>query len=237
MSQTTSALLALRELLLSGELAGGERLLEVPLAERLGMSRTPVRTALARLAAEGLLEELTYGGYVVRRFGETDVHEAIEMRGALEGLAARFAAEKKPTAEAIAPLAALLDRIDAVLGAPQIGEDDFEAYVELNARFHVALMDLADSPALAQQLARVCALPFASPSGFVMAQPHSILVVAQHQHRCVLEAIVAHDAARAESLMREHARLARRNLQLAADAHEPLRGVAGAALIELRRQA
>ena len=82
-SQTVKALLALRELLLNGEIKAGERLSEVWAVDRLGVSRTPVRAALARLEEEGFLEALPSGGYAVKIFTELDAFEAIEIRGAL----------------------------------------------------------------------------------------------------------------------------------------------------------
>lgn len=239
MSQTVSALLRLRDLILSGELAAGQRLQELAVVERLGVSRTPVRAALARLAEEGLVEPAASGGYAVRAFSEREVDEAIELRGVLEGLAARLAAERGVAPERLAPLKTCLAEIDAVLGAMRLTEAHFERYVELNERFHERLTSLADSPMLAQQIARAYALPFASPSGFVKVQatqPQAghILAVAQDQHRCVLEAVENREGARAEAIMREHARLARRNLQLAMRDQEALRQVRGAALIARR---
>src|ERR1700704_2084456 len=96
-SQMMRALLRLRELILSGEFAPGERMSELPLVERLGVSRTPLRLALAGLEHEGLLRRLTRGGYAVREFTQDDIRDAIELRGVLEGTAARFAAERGPT--------------------------------------------------------------------------------------------------------------------------------------------
>ena len=93
-SQTVKAQLRLRELIVGGELAPGERVPELALVERLGVSRTPVRTALAKLLDEGLLETLPGGGYVVKAFTESDIQDAIEVRGTMEGLAARLAAER-----------------------------------------------------------------------------------------------------------------------------------------------
>ncbi|WP_068879376.1 GntR family transcriptional regulator [Phenylobacterium sp. CCH12-B4] len=225
MSRTLSALLKLRDLILSGELAPGQRLQELAVVDRLNVSRTPVRAALARLQEEGLVEAVPSGGYAVRAFSEEEVDEAIELRGVLEGLAARLAAEKGAAPERLAPLKACLAEIDAVLGATRLSEADFERYVELNERFHARLTALADSPMVAQQIARAYALPFASPSGFVMAQAaqpqaRHILAVAQDQHRCVLEAVERREGARAEAIMREHA---------------ALRQVRGAALIAPRR--
>jgi len=93
-SQTLKALLALRELVLRGELRPGERVSELQMVERLGVSRTPVRMALVRLEEEGLLDAIPSGGFAVKAFSEREVLEAIEIRGTLEGLAARLAAER-----------------------------------------------------------------------------------------------------------------------------------------------
>ena len=107
-SQSVLAQQRLRELILSGELPAGTRILEVPLAERLGVSRTPVRTALVRLEQEGLLEGLPNGGYRVRHFSDHDVRDAIELRGTVEGLAARLAAERGAPAALLATARAQL---------------------------------------------------------------------------------------------------------------------------------
>lgn len=217
-SQAVKAQQRLRELVLSGELAGGSRIAELALVERLGVSRTPIRAALLRLAQEGLLDELPSGGYAVRTFSERDVADAIELRGTMEGLAARLAAERRAAAVLLAEAREVLDGIDAVLAGPALDDAAFEGYVQLNARFHQLLGEMAGSPVLERELDRVVRLPFASPSGFVGVQAGShegrdMLVVAQDQHRQVLEAIEAGEGSRAESIMREHARLARRNLR------------------------
>jgi len=81
-------LLNLREMLLKGDFQPGERISELPLVARLGVSRTPIRLALDRLSHEGLLEVSPSGGFVVREFTLADVWDAIEMRGLLEGAAA-----------------------------------------------------------------------------------------------------------------------------------------------------
>src|SRR5277367_5466698 len=95
-TQITRALLTLREQILSGEFAAGQRMSELPLVERLGVSRTPLRLALATLEHEGLLLALPAGGYVVREFTRADISDATELRGVLEGTASRFAAERGP---------------------------------------------------------------------------------------------------------------------------------------------
>ncbi len=93
-SQAVKAQLRLREMILAGELPAGARIAELAIVERLGVSRTPIRAALMRLEQEGLLESLPNGGYAVRTFSERDVSDAIELRGTVEGLAARLAAER-----------------------------------------------------------------------------------------------------------------------------------------------
>jgi GntR family transcriptional regulator, vanillate catabolism transcriptional regulator len=76
-SQSMRAQLRLREMVVDGELAPGQRITELAMVERLAMSRTPIRTALVRLQEEGLLEPLPGGGFVVRAFSEGDIHDAI----------------------------------------------------------------------------------------------------------------------------------------------------------------
>jgi GntR family transcriptional regulator, vanillate catabolism transcriptional regulator len=235
-SQTVKAQLALRELILGGELQPGARIAELWLVERLGVSRTPVRVALARLAEEGLLDALPSGGYAVKDFSEDDIVDAIELRGTTEGLAVRLAAERGVAPALIAQARECLACIDAALATPALTDECFSIYVQENARFHALLADMAGSPLVKRQLDKVTALPFASPNGFVMAQsigPHArdVLVVAQAQHRMVIEAIVQREGGRAEALMREHARVARRNLQLALQSHKTMHLVPGASLI------
>ena len=121
------ALLQLRELILSGELAGGSRIAELAIVERLGVSRTPVRSALQRLEQEGLLQALPGGGYVVQTFSERDISDAIELRGTLEGLLARLAAERGAPAGVLTEARGVLERIDAVLAAPTLDDDAFSA--------------------------------------------------------------------------------------------------------------
>src|SRR4029434_10699098 len=93
-TQVGRAVLTLRELVLKGQFPPGEHLYEPQLVARLGVSRTPVRQALSRLAHEGLLYMTGTGRYRVREFTMSDVRDAIELRGVLEGTAARLAAER-----------------------------------------------------------------------------------------------------------------------------------------------
>jgi len=238
-SQRLRALLSLRELVLDGELRHGERVSEIPLATRLGVSRTPLRLALAQLEHEGLLDALPTGGYVVRSFTLADVGDAIAVRGALEGAAARIAAERITGPRELEAMYGCVAQLDAVLRADGLGISEFARYVELNERFHALLVELARSDVLRDAIAHACAKPFASPSAFVQVQAvlpesHDILRAAQEQHHEILAAIEAGDGGRAEWVARRHAQLARGNLDVALAGHGALEQVPGGALINLR---
>jgi GntR family transcriptional regulator of vanillate catabolism len=220
MSQTVRAQLALRDMVLSGQLRAGERISELQAVDLTGVSRTPVRMALVRLEDEGLLQAIPSGGFMVKAFSERDILDSIELRGTMEGLAARLAAERGASVRQIEPLKQCLGDIDDLVQQDPISVDAFSAYVALNARFHALLNELCGSAPVMRQIDRVAALPFASPSAFVMAQSglpeaHQILLIAQDHHRAVIDAIENREGARAEAVMREHARLAVRNLRLA----------------------
>jgi GntR family transcriptional regulator, vanillate catabolism transcriptional regulator len=219
-SQTVRAQLALRDMILSGQLRPGERISELQAVDITHVSRTPVRLALVRLEDEGLLQAIPSGGFMVKAFSERDILDSIELRGTLEGLAARFAAERGASARNLEPLKECLADLDQLVRQDPVSEEAFSAYVTLNARFHALLTELSGSAPLIRQIDRVSALPFASPSGFVMAQSalpeaHQILLIAQDHHRIVIDAIENREGTRAEAVMREHSRLAARNLRLA----------------------
>ena len=232
-SQTTKATLGLRELIFAGELAPDQRVPEIGLAERLGVSRTPLRLALGTLAHEGLLRPLRGGGFVVCSFSLDDVADAIELRGVLEGTAARFAAERLESPSELAELNSVTEQLDDVAGSRRPA---LERYVELNDEYHRALVVLAKSDALARAIANVVALPFASPSALLasqaaLAREHEVLLVAQHQHRMLLEAIREGHGTRAGDIAREHARLARLNLELVLESEHALERLPGAPLL------
>jgi GntR family transcriptional regulator, vanillate catabolism transcriptional regulator len=225
-SQAVKAQQRLREWILAGELPAGSRIAELALVERLGMSRTPIRAALMHLMQEGLLESLPHGGYAVRTFSEREVADAIELRGTLEGLAVRLAAERGVRPDLLKEASDCLDQIDHVLIRDRLDDESFSSYVQLNGQFHKLLAVMAQSDVMVREIARASSLPFASASGFVGVEAdkpdaRDMLVVAQHQHRQVLDAVAHREAGRAEALMREHSRLARHNLVLALQNPQP----------------
>lgn len=215
-SQTLKAVLGVRDLVFSGAIPPGERLSEVGVSERLGISRTPVRAALARLEQEGILEAIPSGGYSVRLFTEADVIDAIELRGVLEGTAARLAAERGVPPARLSAFKALVRQLDDVVAVPP-ETMDLDAYIALNAEFHEMLGTLSGSRIVQREIERVMHLPFAGPSAFLNAQTNvpafrASLGVGQAQHRAIALAIEMREGSRAEAVTREHARLARINL-------------------------
>jgi GntR family transcriptional regulator of vanillate catabolism len=237
-SQTVKALLSMRELLLTGEVMAGQRVSEIWAVDRLGVSRTPVRAALARLEEEGFLEALPGGGYAVKTFTEQDAYDAIEIRGALEGLAVRLAAERGVDPVRLAAMEEVIPQIDTLVAKPSMTAEDFGVYTRLNERLHQSLAEACGGNILARHIERAQAMPFAHPSAFVRAQSQhadarTIFILAQDQHRSVVDAIRNREGARAEALMREHARLAARNLRLALDNQRAMGLVAGAQLLRV----
>jgi GntR family transcriptional regulator of vanillate catabolism len=203
--------------------------------EKLQVSRTPVRAALIRLQEEGLLEEIPSGGFSIRSFTETEICDSIDLRGCMEGMAARLAAERGAPASVLRDLSDAVAEIDAVL-AGALDDRKFSAYVELNERFHRLLAGAAQSPLIERQIDKCMRLPFASASAFVMVQAiddgaREMLLLAQAQHRAVVEAIENREGARAESLMREHSRIAHRNLKTALNNNAALARLPGGTLI------
>ncbi len=235
-SQSTQALLRLRELILNGEFPAGSRMSELPLVERLGVSRTPLRLALANLEHEGLLEQLSGGGYAVREFTKKDIDDAIEVRGVLEGTAVRLAAERGVNRRQLSAMQECIDQLEKVVHRADY--DSFVTYLDLNLRLHGLFLRAARSPVLERTLEGVVSLPFAGPSALVLAQaelPESreILVVAQSHHRALVEAIENREGARADGVAREHARIAKRNLDIVLANRDVLDRVPGASLIRL----
>jgi len=234
-SQTARALFSLRESLLRGEFAPGERMSELPLVARLGVSRTPIRLALERLAHIGLLDVSTSGGFTVRGYTPSEALDAIEIRGVIEGTAARLASERLVDSADVDTLRHLGNEMDRL---ERLTLDSFAHYMDLNEAFHSAIVDLAKSAILKRAFQQAVSLPFASPSAMVfptsgLAYADAALAVAKEHHRSLVEAIATRQGTRAENLAREHAFIARRVLLMALSDTDALSKVPGASLINL----
>jgi GntR family transcriptional regulator of vanillate catabolism len=235
-SQTARATLALRELLVQGHFQPGERIREVPLAAQLKVSRIPLRLALERLAHEGFLLIRPTRGFVVQGFSAEDIYDAIELRGLLEGAAARLATERLKDARDLAPLRESAEEIMTLVRSRRFTIEIFSRYIDLNAKFHAALLDLSGSRMLQRAIGHACSLPFASPSAFVKRQfvsenLNGLFLISADQHLEIVDAIANREGMRAETLAREHARMARRNLEDALKNRESFQEIAAAHLM------
>ncbi|MBK7059715.1 MAG: GntR family transcriptional regulator [Rubrivivax sp.] len=208
--EAVSVVAALRQLIVDGAYPPGSRLAEIPVADTLGVSRTPVRLAFRTLEQEGLLARAGKRGRVVRAFTAADVLCAIEVRGALEGLAARRLAEAGVPPAQRAVLQACLDEGEIVLAKGHLAEGDVDRWAQLNRTFHAQIVDSTGSRVIADAIARNNHLPFASADSITvdkqaLDQALRKLQLAQMQHRLIVDALLGGESARAESLMREHA--------------------------------
>lgn len=204
-------LIALRKMIASGELADGARIAEISTAERLGVSRMPVRTALRALEQEGLVVKLGARGYAARGPTSTQIADAIEVRGVLEGLAARTVASTKITRAFTKRLKACLKTGDELFEKGHLAEGDLERFYDYNVEFHDLLVGASNNQAIAAALSRNNHLPFASAAALALdwndlASEYQHLRAAHKQHRKVSAAILSGNAEAAEHLMREHAR-------------------------------
>ena len=212
----TGTVARLRQLIADGHYASGERLAEEAVAAALGVSRTPVRLAFRTLAQEGLLQSAGKRGHVVREFSAEDVRVAVEVRGVLEGLAARRVAEQGLSEALRATLHACLAEGDEVLQAAPEGrltEAGLARWSALNGRFHAAIVHgNGRTRVIADAIARNNHLPFASADSIAVQKDQlgrelRKLQLAQMQHRLVVQALEQRESARVEALMREHANI------------------------------
>ena len=181
----------------------GARLEEIPLAEKLGVSRTPVRAALATLGNEGLLEHLPKRGYTVRAYDIGEIVAAYEVRAALEGLACRQAAMRGLSNDAVATLRNCLDEGDRILGKGVLLPDDHMPYQQVNITLHNSILEAAGNPWVRRFATQAQAIPYASDR-IVLWEDHGIILRSHDDHHRIVNAIIGRDGARAEDLMREH---------------------------------
>jgi GntR family transcriptional regulator of vanillate catabolism len=235
-SQTARTLASLRQMLLRGEFRPGHRISELSLVARLGASRTPVRLAMDRLAQEGLLEVSPNGGFSARAFTVAEIYDAIDLRGAVEGTAARWAAERLGNPRELDRLRRCCRLMEALPSHPndpgQPGVDSFIGFTELNTQFHAALVDLSKSTMMRWSLKRFQSIPFAASALIIPEALELVFPIAIAQHQAIVEAIENREGTRAEMITREHARLARKNVEVALS-HKHGLNLPGASLLRI----
>ncbi len=185
----------LREEIRRGDLEPGTRLRQVEIAERLGVSTTPVREALAALHREGLVSSTAHKGVVVFRPTRDDLRETYEMRIALEELATEKAAPNL-TPDDLHALRVILDEM------AQLHPEEMQRYPELNTAFHSRIYAAADRPKLSGVIADLRDASMAYLA--FLGADQSMVEGGQHEHEAILEACAAPAPRRAASAMRRH---------------------------------
>lgn len=186
----------LRQMILDGQFTAGQRLVEDRISTELGISRTPLREALHRLAQEGLLEKRAAGGYELRRTNVAELEDAVNVRALLEGHAAALAAVRATSEQR----KALVDNLAAFQVAADAG--DVPRLIVLNEEFHATLRDSAGFVLLRQML---CEL-----DGVVERRLRTNIPLEEAgqwscpDHELIVQAIEAHQAEAAAEAMRVH---------------------------------
>jgi len=204
----------MQELLLQGELVAGARISEQGVADRLGVSRTPVREAIARLAEDGLAERVPRSGTVIRAPGPRQLKELYEVREALEGLAAEQAVRHLDRCGR-GMLEATLRQMDQALSeARQAGRDHLSgeglrSYLDADISFHMLLIRAAGSHAMMETIRRFRVVQRLWEYERV---EHSISFAAEAlaQHQRILDSLRAGDGPGARDRMAAHIRFGAR---------------------------
>ncbi len=225
-TRSESVVGALRTAIMAGQFEPGERLHEVKLTGLLGVSRTPVRAALQRLASEGLLDYTPNRGYTLREFPTGEIVNAYEVRAVLEGLAARQSAERGLNASELAILRQSLHGGDEMIGSGHVTNEHRTQYSGINASFHETILSSAGSRLLSDMVYLCQQVPVSSPRNVVAFEEGDVRRRHDDHHR-IFEAIVGREPWRAEMLMRDHIASVKssliRSLSSPAAIHEALR--------------
>jgi DNA-binding GntR family transcriptional regulator len=186
----------IRSLILDGSIPPNSTVIEAKLVRSLGMSRTPVREALHRMEAEGLLKALPRGGFTVVAMSDEDLANLYQIRAVLEGLAAGTAASKRSRVD-IARLEDLYDEMDVA-----VRERDDDRLITLNREFHRSIARASGNQHLQEMLDDIKGV-------FERFRSHAVADDARRQqaheeHGALIEAMKALDSKRARQLAEEH---------------------------------
>jgi DNA-binding GntR family transcriptional regulator len=188
-------------MIINGDLRSGEKLVQEELAERLGVSRTPLLFAISKLEQENLVETLPRRGAYVRRYSHKELIDIYDIRCRLEPLAARGAA-LNATPEEIAGLARLLDAFDEAARS-----NDPQAHKRTDYEFHIELLRCCGNRFLHDMLATLNIIVISNTKGLLKPTERS-----NHEHHLLLAALAARDPDRAERAMFDHVDDSRTNL-------------------------
>lgn len=193
--KTDLAVERVRQAILDGRYRPGEKLRQNQVAQELGLSPTPVREALRRLQAEGLVTHSPHRGVRVSRVGVEEISDVYRLLIVLEGLAARLVAERPDRAATVASLERIQARVEARLRRGALSD-----WVKINTQFEAVLHAGCNSPRLQTVLKGLWDTIPRDPIGVVDSMAASTTA----EHGAVLEAIRAGDGDAAERAMRAH---------------------------------
>jgi DNA-binding GntR family transcriptional regulator len=186
----------LYQAIVSGQLRPTERLIETDLARHYRTGRTAIRTALARLEQEGLVEHESHRGARVRAISEEEAIETLEVRAVLEGLAARYAARNATDAD-IAALRSIIQEMETLHA-----KDELLGVSDANVRLHALLLRIANHKTVTRLVERLNAQQVRSQFRYLLTplrRPYSLA-----EHQAIVEAVAARDPDAAEAAMRHH---------------------------------
>jgi GntR family transcriptional regulator of vanillate catabolism len=193
----------LRTEIMEGRFLPGEKLHEMSLSAMLNVSRTPIRVALHSLAAESLLEYAPNRGYSVRSLDTDRLIAIFDIRGVLEGLAARLAAERGMDEAMQADYQSALEQGDRIMEKGKLLHADRDRFGEVNVRIHEAILRAANNRML-HDMIRLCHnIPISSDRN-VLWNDYGWIRRSHDDHHRMFDAIRLRDGSRAEQLMREH---------------------------------
>jgi DNA-binding GntR family transcriptional regulator len=215
-TRTDAVAAELRRLIQSGELAPGTRLRQTEIADRFGVSTTPVREAFASLAREGLVRQDAHRGVVVFEPSQSELEENYEIRCALEGLATELAASRLD-ADDLAHLGALVDQMR------RAGDEDVPA---LNHAFHTRIYAATGRPRLTEMIQSLREVAASYLAMTVRTTDPRYRTEVQDEHDLIVAALRAGDGKRAGRLMRAHLRHNQRQLAALIERERPGRPAA-----------
>lgn len=187
---------ALRDLILQGELLPGQKLVQEELAQRLGVSRTPLRSAIAALERDGFVTVSPRGEATVLEFGPRRIADLFEIRAVLEGLTCRLVAPKIERKQTMYLRSLIMSSV------PEPGSEDWAAYREADHEFHTFLTSLIEDNFLTRQLEALQGIMTLSFAQGLLRPPHETL----GEHIEIIDALEARDQDRAERAMLNHIR-------------------------------
>lgn len=186
----------LRQAILKGELEPGERLMEIQLAERLGVSRTPIREAIRKLELEGLVLMIPRKGAEVAKISENNLRDVLEVRRSLEELAIDLACQRMTPEELLE-----LTKTEELF-SQAVREGDAMRIAQTDERYHEIIYNSTKNEKLVQILNNLREQMYRYRLEYIKDADKRQILIVEHEH--ILRALKAHNIAEAKGAVREH---------------------------------